>query len=144
MGRPGDLEMGRLIIRDKIKRLIYRLARTGLGAAVLSCVIRRASFAVPAQWLLETDTVLAFHHPAPSYPLHILILPKEGLASLADLPTADGAFEADLFRAVNQLVERFDLSAGSYRLIANGGQAQDVPLLHFHLIAEDIHIKQSS
>jgi diadenosine tetraphosphate (Ap4A) HIT family hydrolase len=37
---------------------------------------------------------------------------------------------------VQSLVTEFQLSA--YRLVVNGGEYQDFPQLHFHLISEDI------
>ena len=46
------------------------------------------SFAIPLHKLRETPTLLAFYHPQPSYPVHILILPKRAIASLADLTAA--------------------------------------------------------
>jgi diadenosine tetraphosphate (Ap4A) HIT family hydrolase len=54
-----------------------------------------------------------------------------------DLPSDDSAFETDLFKAVKQLVKRFELDKSSYRLIVNGGSAQEVDHLHFHLISDD-------
>ena len=95
------------------------------------------AFLIPAQKLVEMDTLVAFHHPSPSYPLHILILPKGRYRSLTDLPSDDLRFESDLFTAVRHLVQLFGLQDGSYRLIANGGQAQEVDHLHFHLVSED-------
>jgi len=37
---------------------------------------------------------------------------------------------------VASLVREFGLERDSYRLVANGGNAQEVKMLHFHLIAE--------
>jgi hypothetical protein len=37
------------------------------------------------------------------------------------------------------LVRRFDLARSGYRLIVNGGQAQDIPQLHFHLVSDRAH-----
>lgn len=94
------------------------------------------SFVFPGEKLIETDSLLAFHHPSPSYPLHILIVPKANYRSLNDLPSEDQAFERGLFSAVNELVQIFRLESQGYRLIANGGTAQEVDHLHFHLISE--------
>lgn len=41
-----------------------------------------------------------------------------------------------LIDIVRSLVEEFDLENAGYRLIVNGGETQDVKLLHFHLIAD--------
>ncbi len=94
------------------------------------------SFAIPVHRLCETDTLLAFHHPQPSYPFHVILMPKKAIPTLAKLdPPADAAFLADLFVAEQSLVEEFDLSTCGYRLIVNGGKFQDFPQLHFHLVS---------
>lgn len=93
------------------------------------------TFVLPFNRLHETPTLLAFHHPKPSYPLHILLVSKRDLKSLTDLRSADTDFLTDLFQTVKMLVERFDLEGPSYRLIANGGRYQDIAHLHFHLIS---------
>ena len=92
------------------------------------------SFAIPATRLRETETLMAFYHPRPSYPFHILLVPKKAVASLKELDAKDSAFLADLYATVQSLVEEFHLPA--YRLIVNGGAYQDFPQLHFHLISE--------
>ena len=91
------------------------------------------SFAIPVKRLRETEELMAFPHPRPSYPFHVLIVPKEAVASFLDLEP-DSAFLTDLTTAVQSLVEEFRLPA--WRLIVNGGENQDFPQLHFHLIAE--------
>ncbi len=94
------------------------------------------SFAIPVKRLSETPTLLAFHHPSPSYAVHILIVPKRDYKSLLDVPAHDVEFQRDLFETVQALVRRFGLQERGYRLVANGGAYQDVPILHFHLISE--------
>lgn len=92
------------------------------------------SFAIPVKRLRETDTLMAFYHPKPSYPFHVLIAPKKAVASLKEFDPADAAFLTDLYSTVQSLVNEFQLPA--YRLIVNGGEYQDFPQLHFHLISE--------
>lgn len=94
------------------------------------------SFTIPLHRLRETTTLIAFHHPQPAYPVHILLVPKRALSGLEALTLQDSDFLADLFAAVQSLVNEFGLKSGGYRLIANGGAYQDFPHLHFHLIAE--------
>lgn len=101
-------------------------------------VIRHMSFAIPVQRLRETATLLAFHHPSPSYHLHILIVSKQGYRSLMEIPPDDVEFQGDLFQVVQSLVREFNLEHGGYRLVVNGGSYQDVPVLHFHLISDTI------
>ncbi len=91
------------------------------------------SFAIPVKRLRETDTLMAFYHPKPAYPFHVLLVPKKQIASLEQLDSRDSALLADLFSAVQSLVDEFKLPA--YRLMVNGGEYQDFPHLHFHLIS---------
>lgn len=92
------------------------------------------SFAVPVKRLRETSTLMAFYHPKPSYPFHVLLVPKKSIESLTELDSTDSAFLLDLYSTVHSLVNEFHLSA--YRLIVNGGEYQDFPQLHFHLISD--------
>lgn len=90
------------------------------------------SFAIPVERLRETDTLLAFYHPKPSYPLHVVLVPKQAVPSLMELDSSS-AFLVDLVATVQSLVSELQLPA--YRLIVNGGEYQDFPHLHFHLIS---------
>ena len=92
------------------------------------------SFAVPVKRLRETPNLIAFHHPSPSHKLHLIIVPKKQVQTLADLDPGDTAFLTDLYATVQSLVKEFELKA--YRLIVNGGEYQDFPHLHFHLISD--------
>ena len=92
------------------------------------------SFAIPLKRLRETETLIAFDHPKPSYPFHVLLVPKKAVSSLKEFDTTDTTFLTDLYSIVQQLVSEFQLPA--YRLIVNGGEYQDFPQLHFHLISD--------
>ncbi len=119
-----------------MRRMLLVLARSRWAGRLMGWLFVHVSFLLPVNRLHETKTLLAFHHPSPSYPLHVLIVPKREIANLLALQPADADFLADLFQTVQQLVAQFDLEATGYRLIANGGAYQDVPHLHFHLIAD--------
>lgn len=97
-------------------------------------VFEHMSFAIPVKRLRETGTLMAFYHPKPSHPFHVLLVPKKAVASLMELDPQDSAFLADLYSTVQNLVDEFHLSA--YRLIVNGGDYQDFPQLHFHLVSD--------
>ena len=103
-------------------------------APLIGWIFAHMSFAIPVKRLRETDTLMAFYHPKPSYEFHVLLVPKKAVASLKDFDSNDSAFLADLYSTVQSLVDEFQLSA--YRLIVNGGEYQDFPQLHFHLISD--------
>jgi histidine triad (HIT) family protein len=104
-----------------------------LFAPFIGWIFTHMSFAIPVKRLHETETLMAFHHPRPAYPFHVLLVPKKAMATLKDLDPTDTTFLTDLYAAVQNLVDEFRLPA--YRLIVNGGEFQDFPQLHFHLIS---------
>ena len=102
-------------------------------APLIGWIFAYMSFAVPVKRLRETNTLMAFHHPKPAYPFHVLLVPKKAMLSLKELDSGDTTFLTDLYSTVQILVDEFQLPA--YRLIFNGGEYQDFPQLHFHLIS---------
>ena len=95
------------------------------------------SFLIPGKRLYETPEVFAFFHPQPSYPTHILIVPKAAIQNLMDLPLQNTKMLQDIFEAAQILIKKFELEEKGYRLISNGGYYQDIPQLHFHLISDE-------
>jgi len=104
-----------------------------LFAPIVGWIFAHMSFVIPVKRLRETDALMAFHHPKPSYTFHVLLVPKQAIASFMDLEPGS-AFLAELTAAVQSLIEEFQLPA--YRLIVNGGEHQDFPQLHFHLVSD--------
>jgi histidine triad (HIT) family protein len=103
-------------------------------APLIGWIFAHMSFAIPVKRLRETETLMAFHHPKPSYKFHVLIVPKKSVKTLTDFDPKDTTFLSDLYTAVQSLVDEYQLPA--YRLIVNGGGYQDFPQLHFHLISD--------
>jgi histidine triad (HIT) family protein len=121
---------------------VKQFIRSPAARVVIGQAFAHMSFAIPVHRLRETATLMAFHHPQPSYPVHILLVPKKAIANLAALTPADADFMVDLFATVQSLVAEFGLEKGGYRLITNGGLYQAVPQLHFHLISDSV-VQQS-
>ena len=105
-----------------------------LFAPLIGWIFAHMSFAIPVKRLCETETLMAFYHPKPSHPFHVLLVPKKAIISLKEFDAKDFAFLTDLYSTVQNLVDEFQLPA--YRLIVNGGEYQDFPQLHFHLISD--------
>jgi histidine triad (HIT) family protein len=118
-----------------LARFAFRMAGTGFGRFIIAQVFAKMDFLIPVKRLRDTPHLLAFHHPQPAYPLHILIVPKRSLKGLQDLTIADQELLSEIFQTVQSLVAEFNLEPAGYRLVVNGGVNQEFPLLHFHLIA---------
>jgi len=95
------------------------------------------SFTIPVQRLRDTKTLMAFHHPQPSYPFHVVIIPQKAIACLEEDDPSDTAFLVDLFTSVQIIVVEHALGENGYRLIVNSGKFQDFPHLHFHLVSDE-------
>lgn len=111
---------------------LARVGRSRYGRRLIAWGFTRVSFLFDV--LFESDTLIAMRHPQPSYPTHILLVPKRRVPSfhVAD----DDAIVAEIARVARELVLRLGLERVGYRLIINGGPYQDIPQLHAHLISE--------
>lgn len=86
----------------------------------------------------EKPRAIAFRDVSPQAPVHVLIVPKEHLPSVADLVGAPDSCEvlSDIFSLVNDIAICEGISQRGYRLVANIGEeaGQAVDHLHFHLL----------
>ena len=88
--------------------------------------------------LLENEYAVAFNDIAPQAPIHILIIPKGKYIKYDDFINQATKKEIlHFFTLINQLIKHYDLEETGYRLITNAGKNgnQEVPHLHFHLLA---------
>jgi len=92
---------------------------------------------IPNKKILQTDHLLVFEHPQPSYPLHIILMPTRDIPALQDSQPEDSAFFQELIAAAADIIKKKHLDQLGYRLICNGGPNQVFPMLHFHLISEN-------
>ena len=91
---------------------------------------------IPAQIVYEDDDLLAFKDINPQAPVHLLVIPKEHIASLAEATPAQAGLLGKLVLRVKLLAQEQGLAEDGYRVVVNcrdlGGQT--VPHLHFHLL----------
>ena len=91
---------------------------------------------LPVDQLESTSQLIAFFHPQPAYPFHVLIVPKADISTMMELNSAHDQFLNDCFATIQKIVKRYNLETYGYRVVINGGKNQDFPMLHFHLISE--------
>ena len=88
--------------------------------------------------IMESEHSIAFNDIAPQAPIHILVIPKGKYIKYDDFLSKASKEEIyDFFMLINRLVKINNLENTGYRLIANAGKNanQEVPHLHFHLLA---------
>jgi histidine triad (HIT) family protein len=91
---------------------------------------------VPATKVFEDDLVTAINDINPQAPTHILVMPRQHIASAADLRETDAEVLGAMFGALSLLADREGLTSHGYRIVTNIGRAagQSVDHLHFHLL----------
>jgi histidine triad (HIT) family protein len=89
--------------------------------------------AVPVDRIAETNDVLAFHHTRPYWPVHIVVIPKRHIASLAALSPDDLPIVQEMLFIAADLCRRVTSEHGGCRLSTNCGDHQSTPHLHFYI-----------
>ncbi len=118
-----------------LQKTLFNLTASSFGRLFIGWLFTHMSFVIPVNRLRETETLLAFFHPKPGYPVHILLVPKKAIESLSAIQPEDHSFLNEVVQITQDLVEELNLTQPGFRLIVNGGEYQDVPQLHFHLIS---------
>ena len=89
---------------------------------------------IPVKFEYESDNIMAFSDINPAADLHILVVPKKHVRSIRDAK-GQGQLLQEVYEVVDEIVEEKKLADNMYRVLVNGGKAQHVPHLHFHLLA---------
>jgi histidine triad (HIT) family protein len=86
--------------------------------------------------LHATEQLVVFQDIRPQAPVHLLIVPRKHIRSVNNLEAADAPMLGELFRAAQEMAQRFDISRDGYRLFVNveRGGGQVIFHLHMHLI----------
>ena len=91
---------------------------------------------IPSQKVYEDDVMLAFKDLNPHAPVHVLLIPKQHIDSLAQVGVDEAQAVAHIFEQIPVIADTLGCPE-NFRLVSNcGAQAgQSVMHLHFHLLA---------
>jgi histidine triad (HIT) family protein len=101
---------------------------------IFSKIIRKE---IPADIVYEDDLALAFRDIYPEAPVHILIVPKQPIESIATATAADETLLGHLLLTAARVATQQGLENG-YRVVINTGKdgGQTVFHLHLHLMGK--------
>lgn len=90
---------------------------------------------IPSAKVYEDELCFAFRDINPQAPTHILIVPKEHIASADGISGENSKYVSAIFEAIPKFAAAEGLTTG-YRVITNCGEdaCQTVKHLHFHLM----------
>lgn len=91
---------------------------------------------VPSDVVYQDEDFLAFRDISPQAPVHVVVIPKTHIASLAELTEGQKELAGRLIIVAKELAEKEGIARTGYRLAINCGPegGQEVPHLHLHLI----------
>lgn len=91
---------------------------------------------LPADTVYQDELVVGFWDKNPVHPIHILIVPREHIATLNDIPPDNHIF-SHVGQAARIIAEQFGVAQLGYRLLVNvnRGGGQEIFHLHAHLIS---------
>jgi histidine triad (HIT) family protein len=96
-----------------------------------------AAGTIPAALVHEGDRLLAFRDISPQAPLHVLIIPRDHVASLDAVDAASGPLLGEALLLAADIARREGVAESGYRTVINTGDhgGQTVHHLHVHLLA---------
>lgn len=90
---------------------------------------------IPSKKVYEDDQILAFYDIAPMAPVHVLVIPKEHIDSVAAVTEENASLVAYIFTVIPKIAKELGLDGG-FRVVSNCGSdgCQSVKHLHFHIL----------
>lgn len=91
---------------------------------------------IPSTKVYEDELCYVFNDIAPTAPVHFLAIPKEHIASAAEITPESSAVVAHIFEVIAKLSKDMGMTDG-FRVVSNCGESagQTVHHLHFHVLS---------
>ncbi len=91
---------------------------------------------IPSVKVYENEYVYAFNDISPVAPVHVLIIPKQHIASINDLTAENVNLISEVYLAAAEIAKQLGVAESGYRVVTNCGEAagQTVHHIHFHLL----------
>jgi len=91
---------------------------------------------IPADKIYEDEHAVAFRDINPQAPVHVLVVPRKPIVSVASAVPADGEILGRVLLAAAEVARREGLEDRGYRLVTNVGTdgGQSVFHLHVHVL----------
>jgi len=88
---------------------------------------------IPADVVYEDECIMAFRDINPQAPIHILIIPKQHIATLNDLESHHAELVGKLILTAKDLAEKEGIAEAGYRTGFNCNDAGGQTVYHIHL-----------
>lgn len=91
---------------------------------------------IPCSKVFEDDKILAFNDINKEAPTHVLIIPKEHIASVNELNEDNVDVIGHIFLKAKEIAKKLGIAEDGYRIVNNCGKngGQTVGHIHYHLL----------
>jgi histidine triad (HIT) family protein len=102
-------------------------------SSIFTKIIKRE---IPAAIVYEDDECIAFRDIDPKAPVHILIVPRKEIPSLAEVTAEDKALLGHLLLKASEIAKAEGISDSGYRVVVNTNKegGQEVYHIHMHIL----------
>jgi histidine triad (HIT) family protein len=107
------------------------------GQVKTDCIFCRIiSGEIPSKIVYQDDDVVVFPDINPVTPVHLLIITRKHISSLARMTDAETPLVGKMVKVANKIARERGISETGYRLTINSGPdaGQIVPHLHMHFM----------
>jgi len=88
---------------------------------------------IPADIIYESETAIAFRDINPQAPTHVLIIPRNHIATINDIGAEDHEVVGSLYSAAREIARKEGFSDEGYRVVMNCNEAAGQTVFHLHL-----------
>ena len=88
---------------------------------------------IPADIVYESESAIAFRDINPQAPTHVLVIPRQHIATINDLDEADRSLVGDLYLAAQQIAAEEGIAESGYRAVMNCNEGAGQSVFHIHL-----------
>ncbi len=101
-----------------------------------SCIFCRiVAGEIPSERAYEDGEILVFHDISPWAPVHVLVIPKEHIASFYDVGESETPLLGRMLALAPKLMRKLGVTNGFRTLVNTGVDGlQEVPHLHVHVM----------
>lgn len=102
-------------------------------SSIFTKIIKRE---IPAAIVYEDDECIAFRDIDPKAPVHILLVPRKEIPSLAEVTAEDKALLGHMLLMASEIAKAEGISESGYRIVVNTNNegGQEVYHIHMHIL----------
>lgn len=88
---------------------------------------------IPAKIAYQDDKCLAFHDINPQAPTHILVIPRQHIASLKEATSANNELLGHLLTSAAKIANDLGIAEEGFRTVINTGALAGQTVFHIHI-----------